>query len=138
MRTSQTSRFGASTVELTITLDRAGPRIVEVAIQAPDGDKVPDNDRRLLAFDVVENPPTMRELSPWDDVLAPHLRAGIFRSERGEFRLEPLDDGGTRLTGTTWYHLDMAPSWYWTVWSDAILHRIHRRVLEHVGTVAAR
>ena len=93
---------------------------------------------RLLAFDVVENPPTMRELSPWDDVLAPHLRAGIFRSERGEFRLEALDDGGTRLTGTTWYHLDMAPTWYWTAWSDAILHRIHRRVLEHVGAVAAK
>jgi hypothetical protein len=93
---------------------------------------------RLLAFDVVENPPTMRELSPWGDVLAPHLRAGIFRSERGEFRLEPLPDGGTRLTGTTWYHLDMAPSWYWTAWSDAILHRIHRRVLEHVGAVAAK
>jgi uncharacterized protein YndB with AHSA1/START domain len=93
---------------------------------------------RLLAFDVVENPPTMRELSPWGDVLAPHLRAGIFRSERGEFRLEPLEDGGTRLTGTTWYHLDMAPTWYWTAWSDAILHRIHRRVLEHVGAVAAK
>ena len=92
---------------------------------------------RLLAFDVVENPPTMSELSPWAEVLAPHLDAGIFRSERGEFRLEPLPDGGTRLSGTTWYHLDMAPGWYWTMWSDAILHRIHQRVLEHVTAVAA-
>ena len=92
---------------------------------------------RLLAFDVVENPPTMRELSPWDEVLAPHLDAGIFRSERGEFRLEPLPDGGTRLSGTTWYHLDMAPRWYWTMWGDAILHRVHLRVLEHVAAVAA-
>jgi hypothetical protein len=92
---------------------------------------------RLLAFDVAASPPTMRELSPWDDVLAPHVRAEIFRSERGEFRLEPLPGGGTRLTGTTWYHLDMAPTWYWTAWSDAILHKIHRRVLDHVGAVAA-
>ena len=93
---------------------------------------------RLLAFDVVENPPTMSELTPWGAVLAPHLDAGIFRSERGEFRLEPLPDGGTRLSGTTWYHLDMAPGWYWTMWSDAVLHKIHLRVLEHVTAVASR
>src|SRR5258706_5446634 len=46
---------GLATVELSITLDRAGPRIVEVAIQAPDGDAIPDNDRRLIAFDVARD-----------------------------------------------------------------------------------
>jgi len=46
---------GLATVELGITLDRAGARIVEVAIQAPDGDKIPDNDRRLIAFDVARD-----------------------------------------------------------------------------------
>jgi uncharacterized membrane protein len=46
---------GTATVELTITLDRAGSRIVEVAIQAPDGDKIPDNDRRFIAFDVARD-----------------------------------------------------------------------------------
>jgi len=46
---------GSATVELTITLDRAGPRIVEVAIQAPDGDQIPDNDRRFIAFDVTRD-----------------------------------------------------------------------------------
>jgi uncharacterized membrane protein len=46
---------GLATVELTITLDRAGARIVEVEIQAPNGDKIPDNDRRLLAFDVARD-----------------------------------------------------------------------------------
>jgi uncharacterized membrane protein len=46
---------GLATVELTITLDRAGPRIVEVAIQSPNGDQIPDNDRRLLAFDVARD-----------------------------------------------------------------------------------
>ena len=46
---------GSATVELSITLDRAGPRIVEVAIQAPDGDAIPDNDRRLIAFDVARD-----------------------------------------------------------------------------------
>ena len=31
---------------------RAGPRLVEIAIESPSGDEVPDNDRRLLVFDV--------------------------------------------------------------------------------------
>ena len=46
---------GTATVELTITLDRAGSRIVEVGIQSPSGDTIPDNDRRLLAFDVARD-----------------------------------------------------------------------------------
>ena len=46
---------GSATVELTITLDRAGSRIVEVAIEAPSGDTIPDNDRRLIAFDVARD-----------------------------------------------------------------------------------
>jgi uncharacterized membrane protein len=46
---------GQATVELSITLDRAGPRIVEVAIESPSGDAIPDNDRRYLAFDVARD-----------------------------------------------------------------------------------
>ncbi len=91
---------------------------------------------RRLAFDVVENPPTMTELSPWSAVAAPHLDNQILRSARGEFLLEPLPDGRTRLTGTTWYHFDMAPTWYWTLISDPILHAIHLRVLGHIRRVA--
>ena len=63
------------------------------------------------------------------------IRAALMRLEQ-EGLLEPLPGGRTRLTGTTWYTFDMAPTWYWTLWSDAILHAVHRRVLEHVGRVA--
>lgn len=41
-----------ATLELNVTLERAGTRIVEVEIQAPEGDRIPDNDRRLLTFNV--------------------------------------------------------------------------------------
>jgi uncharacterized membrane protein len=41
-----------ATLELSITLDRAGPRIVEVVTTAPKGDTVPDNDRRIVTFNV--------------------------------------------------------------------------------------
>lgn len=43
---------GVATVELPFTLDRAGRRLVRVKLQAPDGDKVPENNTRLLTFDV--------------------------------------------------------------------------------------
>src|SRR5262249_33615382 len=46
---------GLATVAPSITLDRAGPRIVEVAIQAPDGEAIPANDRRLITFDVARD-----------------------------------------------------------------------------------
>lgn len=86
---------------------------------------------RRLAFDVTEQPPGMRETSPYNHVYAPHLD-GYPQSERGEFRLVPTQDGGTRLIGTTWYRIDMFPQLYWTPLSDAMIHAIHERVLEHI------
>jgi uncharacterized membrane protein len=46
------SESGEATVDLEITIDRAGQRIIEVAIAAPEGDRVPENDRRVLSLDV--------------------------------------------------------------------------------------
>jgi uncharacterized membrane protein len=43
---------GKATLELSITVERAGARILEVAIQAPPGDEIPDNDRRYVSVDV--------------------------------------------------------------------------------------
>ncbi len=81
------------------------------------------NEPRLLRFGVTANPPPMRELSPYNGVDAP---------QRGQFALETLPDGRTRLTGTTWYQHHLWPSGYWQLWSDAIIHRIHLRVLRHI------
>jgi uncharacterized membrane protein len=47
------TRDGVGTVEFEITLDRAGIRIVEVGIEAPPGDRIPENDRRFLTFRVM-------------------------------------------------------------------------------------
>ncbi len=89
---------------------------------------------RRLAFDVAEQPLPLRELS-WRSIAPPHLDVG-FRSVRGEFRLTPLADGRTRLEGRTWYVLDLQPVAYWALWSDAIVHRVHERVLRHIATVS--
>ncbi|MEM9480324.1 MAG: hypothetical protein AAGA58_11790 [Verrucomicrobiota bacterium] len=84
----------------------------------------------LLAFDVVENPPPMKEISFHEHVHANHLH-GYMVSERGEFRLWEKD-GQTILQGTTWYHHDLAPEFYWGAISDRIIQQIHLRVLTHI------
>ncbi len=84
-----------------------------------------------LAFDVVHSPDPLRELTPFARISPPHLD-GYLRSERGEFRLVALPGGRTRLEGSTWYRLKLAPEPYWQVISDALIHRIHLRVLQQI------
>ena len=86
---------------------------------------------RHLAFDVIEQPSPMKEMTPYRDIHPPHLRTA-FQSERGEFVLEELPDGRTRLVGRTWYYVDMGPQVYWSQWTDWIIHKIHMRVLTHI------
>ncbi|MEM9555458.1 MAG: SRPBCC family protein [Acidobacteriota bacterium] len=88
-----------------------------------------------LSFDVVAQPPTMHELSPWGDIAPRHLTESL-HSERGEFRLVALPGGRTRLEGSTWYRHELAPGLYWNLWSDALIHRIHRRVLHSIAARA--
>jgi hypothetical protein len=80
---------------------------------------------------VTRQPPALRELSPWGAIHPPHLD-GFLHSRRGEFRLVALPGRRTLLEGTTWYSDRLSPAGYWRLWSDAIIHRIHRRVLDHV------
>ena len=88
-----------------------------------------------LAFRVESNPAPMQEWTPYRHVHPPHLD-GHFLSRKGEFRLERLAGGRTRLTGTTWYEHRLWPDVYWRRWSDAIIHTIHGRVLGHVKALA--
>jgi hypothetical protein len=90
---------------------------------------------RLLRFNVTESAAPMREWSPYGEVQPKHLH-GYFVSEQGEFRLTPLPGGRTLLEGTSWYRHGLWPANYWRWWSDAIIHRIHLRVLNHIKTLA--
>ncbi|MDX2269334.1 MAG: SRPBCC family protein [Bryobacter sp.] len=91
---------------------------------------------RRLAFTVSKNPSPMRELS-WTHIHPPHLE-NFLVSRQGEFRLEPLPGGGTRLHGSTWYSHGLQPAAYWRIWSDSLIHAIHLRVLEHIRDEAER
>ena len=90
---------------------------------------------RLLRFAVTQSPPSLREWSPWGDIRPPHAE-NAFQGVAGQFELQPLPGGRTLLTGTTWYRHDLAPAFYWRLWSDAIVHRIHLRVLRHIARLA--
>lgn len=90
---------------------------------------------RLLAFDVIEQPRAMDELSLYNDLRPPHLD-NYFISRRGQFELKALPDGTTLLEGTTWYENRFWPAPYWHVWSNYIIHRIHKRVLTHIKSLS--
>lgn len=90
---------------------------------------------RLLKFSVTQNPAPMQEWTPYREVHPPHLD-GFLVSKEGQFLLSPLPGGKTRLEGTTWYHHNLWPAGYWQLWSDYIIHTIHRRVLNHVKALA--
>lgn len=89
------------------------------------------NSPEVLAFDVASQPQPMKEWTPFTDLHPPHLDKG-FVSKRGEFRLQPIAGGKTRLYGTTWYEIDVRPRLYWKCWADPTIHAIHRRVLLHI------
>ena len=84
-----------------------------------------------LGFDVAAQPAALQEWSPYRRVYAPHIQ-GFFRSTRGEFRLTALANNRTRLEGSTWYTMNIHPLPYWRPIAEALLHRIHYRVLEQV------
>ena len=46
---------GRAAIDLDVTLDRAGKRILEVSMEAPDGDTIRDNNRRFLTVDVARD-----------------------------------------------------------------------------------
>lgn len=92
---------------------------------------------RLLKFSVTQNPAPMQEWTPYRAIHPPHLE-GFLVSKQGQFRLTQLPDGRTQLEGTTWYHHGLKPADYWQLWSDHIIHTIHKRVLNHVKQLSEK
>jgi uncharacterized membrane protein YhaH (DUF805 family) len=89
-----------------------------------------------LAFGVARQPRAMSEMTPYEAIWAPHLDGETLRVSEGEFRLVALPGSRTRIVGRTRYALDMKPDWYWALWGDEIIHRIHMRVLTHIKALS--
>ncbi len=90
---------------------------------------------RALGFTIDEQPDPMRELTLYHTVRQPHLD-GYVRNLRGEFVVEALPGGRSRLVGRSWYRVRLAPESYWRLWGDFLLHKLHARVLRVVKTRA--
>ncbi|MBT8399385.1 MAG: DUF805 domain-containing protein [Rhodothermia bacterium] len=88
-----------------------------------------------LSFSVESMPDPMHEWTFYGQIRPPHID-GYFSTEKGRFLLTETIDGQTLLEGTTWYRNRLWPNRYWNAWSDAILHRIHLRVLTHIKRTA--
>jgi len=91
-------------------------------------------ENELLKFDVIEQPTPLKEISFWD-VNSPHLH-DYFVSKKGQFKITELENGSIELEGTTWYYHNIKPDFYWRMWSNMIIHKIHNRVLNHIKTVS--
>ncbi|CAH0353711.1 MAG: SRPBCC family protein [Sphingobium sp.] len=90
---------------------------------------------RRLAFTVVEQPPAMEEMSPYRKVHAPHVR-GYFDTGETRFDLEPLANGGTRLTARATHILKMDPVLYWEPVARWAIHLNVMRVLRDIQAKA--
>ena len=86
---------------------------------------------RTLAFVVEQDVPSMRELSPYHHVHAPHA-TGYFRTVFTRFDLVPQPDGGTQIVEHTSHHLKLDPVLYWLPMTRWIVHLNNSRVLRHV------
>jgi hypothetical protein len=91
---------------------------------------------KLLKFSVDSQPEPLKELSFYN--IHPNHLHDYWISKGGQFRLTRLPNGHTLLEGTTWYSNKIKPGFYWTVWSDYIVHAIHRRVLEHIRQISEK
>ena len=89
----------------------------------------------VLRFRVTESAAPMREWSPYGEIVTKHLH-GYFISREGQFQLTRLLNNHTLVEGTSWYQHGLLPAEYWRWWSDAIIHRIHMRVLTHIKALA--
>ena len=90
---------------------------------------------RCLRFQVLCTPGALREISFYRDLQPRHVHNFTVMRE-GEIRLEPLPNGGTRLIGTSWYEQRMWPADYWMLYSDFVVHSVHRRVFGHIKMLA--
>ena len=90
-----------------------------------------------LSFDVLSDPPTMRELSPYQQVHAPHVN-GYFATLNARFTITPLANGHTRLTLDTRHELHLNPYIYWLPIVKWAIHTNKTRVLRHFAAQAER
>jgi hypothetical protein len=95
---------------------------------------IPD---RKLAFVVEKDVPSLRELSPYDHVHAPHV-VGYFLTTLTSFELTPLPDNRTQLIERTAHEIRLEPVLYWMPMARWAVDHNNARVLRHIRLAAEK
>jgi hypothetical protein len=86
---------------------------------------------RKITFAILQDVPSMHELSPYAEVHAPHV-AGSFRTTSASFELTPRPDGKTDLVERTTHELKLEPALYWLPMARWVVAQNGARALTHV------
>ena len=92
---------------------------------------------RKLAFAVLNDVPSMRELSPYTDLHTPHS-IGYFATKETSFELIPGESGGTQLIERTSHILKLEPVLYWLPLASVMIDQNNARVLAWIKYQAER
>jgi hypothetical protein len=92
---------------------------------------------RKLAFILLNEVPSMRELSPYAEVHAPHV-VGYFRTTNTSFELLDLAEGGSEVIERTSHQLRLEPVLYWLPLARWVVQANNARVLAHLKRQAER
>jgi uncharacterized membrane protein YhaH (DUF805 family) len=90
-----------------------------------------------LAFVVLNDVPTVRELSPYHRVHAPHV-VGYFTTTVASFELEDSGARMTRLALRSTHVLRLEPTLYWLPLVNWVVEENKARVLRHIRLLAER
>jgi uncharacterized membrane protein YhaH (DUF805 family) len=90
-----------------------------------------------LGFVVLNDVPTVRELSPYHHVHAPHV-VGYFATTVASFELEDRGAHMTRLTLRSTHVLRLEPTLYWLPLVNWVVEENKARVLRHIRVLAER
>ena len=92
---------------------------------------------RKLAFILLNEVPSMRELSPYAEVHAPHV-VGYFRTTNTSFELLDLAEGGSEVIERTSHQLRLEPVLYWLPLARWVVQANNARVLAHLKRQAEK
>lgn len=87
------------------------------------------NSIKNIKFKLREQTIPMKEISPYNSINAKHLH-NYFNVNYGEILLKPISKNKTKLIAITSYNYKIAPKWYWKLWSNYIINKMHLHVLK--------